>query len=179
MEDAPGARWEYSTGNSMLLARIALENRGDQQWNNFEWPRQTLFKPLSMVSALIEPQANGLFAGGSLAYMKALDWARMGLLYRRDGVWVDGTRILPAGFVDYAKTGGPASPDIYAAQLWLGSTGSGVPYYYFSGFRDQNVWILDSKDLVVVRLSMPRLLGGGFSTSAFLTPIADAFPDAL
>ena len=176
MEDAPGARWEYSTGNSMLLARIALENRGDQQWNNFEWPRQKLFKPLSMVSALIEPQANGIPGGGSLGYMIARDWARIGLLFLRDGVWVDGTRILPEGWVEYSSTGAQTSRIFYGAKFWLGS--NPVPFYYMSGYRDQQVWIVPSKDLVVARFSMPPLAGGGWVAADFLYPIIEAFPDA-
>jgi CubicO group peptidase (beta-lactamase class C family) len=175
VEDAPGTRFEYSTGNSMLLMRTVMEQRGDPQWTHFEYPRQKLFRPLSMVSALIEPQANGVPAGGSLAYMKAQDWARIGLLFLRDGVWVDGTRIFPEGWVAYSFTAAPTSV-FYGAQIWLhyDLPGRGA---YMSGFRQQNVSIFPGKDLVVARFSMPKLTGGGFDLNAFLRPILDAFPD--
>jgi len=174
----PGTRFLYSTGNSMLLSRIVLERRGDEQWTHFEWPRQKLFKRLSMNSALIESQANTIFLGGSVAYMTARDWARLALLYLNDGVWVDGTRILPEGWVTYTKTPSATNPD-YGAHWWLSETASGVPYYGMSGMRQQSVSIFESKDLIVARLAMPSLIsfGGGFSLTNFLTPIADAFPD--
>ena len=160
----------------MVLSRIVMEQRGDPAWNDFEWCRQTLFRPLSMVSAVIEPQANGVPGGGSLGYMTARDWVRLGLLYLRDGVWVDGTRILPEGWVDYSRTGAPTSRLYYGAQFWLGS--NPVPFYYMSGYRDQQVWIVPSKDLVVARFSMPPVAGSDWNAASFLQPIITAFPDA-
>lgn len=175
VEDPPGTRFEYSTGTSMLLMRTVMQQRGDPQWNNFEYLRQKLFRPLSMVSALIEPQANGYPAGGSLAYMKAQDWARIGLLFLRDGVWVDGSRIFPEGWVTYTSTPAPTS-SYYGAQTWI-HIDLPTRGYYMSGFREQNVSMFPDKDLVVARFSMPKLTGGGFSKQKFLTDIVNAFPD--
>ena len=45
------------------------------------------------------------------------------------------------------------------------------------GNSDQNVWIYQQKALVIARNAMPSLLGGGFSSGDFLTPIVNAFPD--
>eukprot|EP00160_Parvularia_atlantis_P003717 Unigene1311_Nuclearia_a/m.4172 Unigene1311_Nuclearia_a/g.4172 ORF Unigene1311_Nuclearia_a/g.4172 Unigene1311_Nuclearia_a/m.4172 type:complete len:479 (+) Unigene1311_Nuclearia_a:16-1452(+) len=174
-EIPPGSAYEYSTGCSTLLLRTVMQQRGDAQWTNFEWPRQKLFKRLSMNTALIESQANTYQLGGSNAYMAARDWLRLGLAYARDGIWVDGTRVLPEGWVDYTKTPSPTNGG-YGAHFGLGNS-AGVPYFAMNGFRDQNVWIFQSKDLVITRNAMPPLIGGGWSRGAFLDPIVRAFPD--
>ena len=83
------------------------QQRGDPEYSNFEWARQKLFKRISMTSALIEAQPNTYLLGGSHAYMTARDWLRYGQLYVRDGVWADGTRILPEGWVDETRTPSP------------------------------------------------------------------------
>jgi len=132
-EVPPNTQYEYSTGCSTLLLRTVLQQRGDLQWNNFEWPRQRLFKRLSMHSALIEAQTNGYLLGGSNGYMVARDWLRLGLLYARDGIWVDGTRVLPAGWVDFTKAAAPTHGG-YGAHFWLGAS-QGTPYFCMSGFR--------------------------------------------
>ena len=86
-----------------------LQQRGEPELTNFEWPRQKLFKPLSMTSALVEAQSNQYLLGGSNAYMTSRDWTRLGQLYINDGVWVDGTRFFPEGWVDYSFTVSPTS----------------------------------------------------------------------
>jgi CubicO group peptidase (beta-lactamase class C family) len=55
-----------------------------------------------MVDATPRNDANGIFIGSSFLYASALSFARMGLLYMRDGVW-DGKRILPSGWADTAR----------------------------------------------------------------------------
>jgi CubicO group peptidase (beta-lactamase class C family) len=46
---------------------------------------------------------SGTFVGSSYLLASPQDFARFGYLYLRDGVW-DGRRILPEGWVDYART---------------------------------------------------------------------------
>ena len=177
VEDPPGSRFEYSSGLTYLIMRTVLQQRGDPQWTNFEWARQRLFRRLAMHSALIEPEANGYLAGGSLAYMTARDWSRFGLLYLRDGVWVDGTRILPEGWVEYTSTPTAISGNAYGAQFWYLSVP--VPNFRADGFRRQNVFVVPSKDLVIARFAMPSLRREGrtaFDLLGFLTGIVEAFP---
>jgi CubicO group peptidase (beta-lactamase class C family) len=111
-----------------------LQQRGEPELTNFEWPRQKLFKRLSMTSSLIEAQANTYLLGGSNAYMTSRDWLRLGQLYVRDGVWVDGTRYFPEGWVDFTETPSPTRSS-YGGHIWLSTTDRGVKYSYFSGFR--------------------------------------------
>ena len=117
-----------------------------------------------MSSALPEFDAAGTFLGGSLVYATARDFARFGLLYLRDGVW-DGRRILPAGWVDFARTRGPAANGAtYGAGFWITppvgdaarahalTPGGPADLFTAQGHEGQLVVIVPSKDLVVVRL---------------------------
>ena len=110
-----------------------LQQRAEQDVPTLSWARQKLFRRLSMNSALIEAQSNEYLLGGSNGFMTARDWLRIGLLYARDGVWVDGTRIFPEGWVDYTKSPSPANSG-YGKHVWL-DTISGYRYYCFVGFR--------------------------------------------
>lgn len=92
------------------------------------------------------------------------DYARLGLLYLRDGVW-NGERILPEGWVAYTRTPTPHAPDdrAYGAQFWL-NTGFNpnvrrypalpADTYAMNGHQGQHVFIIPSRDTVVVRVGL-------------------------
>ena len=79
---------------------------------------------------------------------------------------IDGRRILPEGWVDFARTRGPdPHADVYGAHFWLTpSAGTGAPLratiadpalsdaFSAQGHEGQLIVIVPSKDLVVVRL---------------------------
>ena len=153
----PDTLWNYNSGSSYLLSRMTNSFRGDPQWTNYEWPKQRLFYPIGAHSMYIEYQPNGNYLGGAYGYAKARDWARFGLLFLRDGVWVDGNRILPEGWVDYSSTATHTN-DGYAAHFWR-KPSVDDRLFYASGFRNQKVYVFPNQDLVVVRLSMPPLAG--------------------
>jgi CubicO group peptidase (beta-lactamase class C family) len=129
------------------------------------WLSENLFTPLGM-DAQPEFDASGTFLGGSLIYASARDFARFGYLYLRDGVW-NGERLLPEGWVDFArtKTSG-ANSNVYGAGWWITppegeepthpqSALSG-PYdaFHAGGNEGQTIWVVPSKDLVIVRLGL-------------------------
>ena len=117
-----------------------------------------------MYSAVIEPDASGTFVGSSYMYATARDWARFGLLYLHDGVF-NCERILPEGWVKQSTRSAPAALRGYGFQIWL-NTGSdaSVRHYpdapgdmfYADGFEGQQIFIIPSKDLVVVRLGLTQ-----------------------
>ena len=120
-----------------------------------------------MNSVIMETDANGTYVGSSLMYASARDWAIFGQLYLQDGVW-NGERILPEGWVKYSSTPTTTlSPyGFYGAQFWINTqqdppadsdippVWKGVPKdaYYASGFEQQTVLIIPSKNVVIVRL---------------------------
>src|SRR5690606_12774066 len=104
---------------SNLIAQVVRDSVGGSLEDYLSFPRRVLFDPIGMRSAVMEPDATGLFVTSSFMYATARDWARFGLLYLRDGMW-DGDRILPEGWVTYSTTPAPAAPlGEYGAQWWL------------------------------------------------------------
>jgi CubicO group peptidase (beta-lactamase class C family) len=101
----------------------------------------------------------------------ARDWARYGLLFLRDGVWVDGERILPAGWVDYSSTGSAADPGY--GRHWRLDAGRDM--YFATGFRNENVYIFPNLDLVITRHAMPQPIFFGWSQGAFLDGMLECF----
>jgi len=178
----PGAEWHYSSGTSLILARILHDSFASES-DYLNYPRKRLFEPLGMRSALIEPDATGIFVGSSLIYATARDFARLGLLFLQDGVW-QGRPLLPDDWMVYSRAPARALADgSYGAHLWLRlplSPRLGVPpmpedAYYFLGHEEQIVAIVPSRDLVIVRLGLTQK-GGAWDNARDLAPIVEAFP---
>ena len=178
----PGSDWNYSSGTSLVLARL-LRNSFASERDYLRFPRERLFDPLGMRSAVIEPDAGGTFVASSFMHASARDWARLGLLFLQDGVW-RGRRLLPEGWVAYTLTPAQPAPDArYGAHMWLKLPESqqlGEPpmpedSYYMLGHDQQVVAVVPSRDLVIVRLGLSR--DSGVSDPARdLAQIVNAFP---
>ncbi len=145
----PEARWNYNSGASNLLSRLVRETIGGGESEMRAFMQRELFDRIGMTTADPRFDATGNFIGSSHCYCSARDFARFGYLYLRDGVW-DGNRILPEGWVDYARAGSPQSEGTYGAHFWAvpGSLGT----FYCSGAWGQRILISPKLDLVVVRL---------------------------
>jgi len=145
----PEARWNYNSGASNLLSRLVRDTIGGGEAEMRAFMKRELFDRIGMRTADPRFDQAGNFVGSSHCYCSAQDFARFGYLYLRDGVW-DGERILPAGWVDYARTPSTQSDGIYGAHFWVipGSLG----LFYCSGAWGQRILISPKLDLVVVRL---------------------------
>lgn len=182
LEYPPGTVFEYSSGTTNILAWIIRQTVGDDDYYRF--PVRELFNKAGMHSMVLEVDAGGTFVGSSFSYATARDWARFGLLYLNDGV-IGGERILPEGWVRYSTTPGPVSEGAYGAQFWLNVGPADNPRarsmpdvpsdtYSADGFAGQNVFVIPSHDLVVVKLSESR--GDYLDDNRFLADIIAALP---
>ncbi|HWK04862.1 MAG TPA: serine hydrolase [Puia sp.] len=180
-KDTPGTVWYYSSGNSNIVARIVRQTVGEEGYHAF--PYERLFYKTGMYSAVLEPDASGTFVGSSYSYATARDWARFGLLYLNDGVF-NGERLLPEGWVRSTATPAPAAPKgKYGYMFWLNAGTKGNPgdrtyphapadLFCADGFEGQNVFIIPSRQLVVVRLGLTT--HGKFNADRFLGEILGA-----
>jgi CubicO group peptidase (beta-lactamase class C family) len=180
LKQPPGTLWYYSSGNSNIVSRIIRQTVGEEKYHAF--PYERLFYPTGMYSAILEPDASGTFVGSSYMYATARDWARFGLLYLGDGVF-NGVRLLPEGWVRKSTTPAPAAPrGQYGYQFWLNAGTKDDPsdrtyphappdLFCADGFEGQNVFIIPSRQLVVVRLGLTK---GKFNADRFLGDVLDA-----
>jgi CubicO group peptidase (beta-lactamase class C family) len=101
---APGSTFNYSSGTTVLLSRIwqraaAGPSHEATSAAVLSLPRERLFSPLGMSSAVMEADARGNLSGAGDMYASTQDWARFSQFLLQDGVW-QGKRILPEGFVE-------------------------------------------------------------------------------
>lgn len=173
--DRPGRRWNYNSGGVNLMAEAlgrafapgATDPR-ERRARMAEAMSRELFVPLGMTSATPQFDARGTFVGSALFYATARDYARFGLLYLRDGIW-EGRRLLPAGWVDLARTGTKAvRGGRYGAGWWIepapgadvspqfkaAKTSAGADLFTAQGFQGQLIVVVPSRDLVLVRLGL-------------------------
>ena len=162
----PGTVFNYSSGNSNILSRIIRNTVGEKAYAGF--PYQALFYKINAYSFLLEPDASGTYIGSSYSYATARDFARFGLLYYNNGRW-NGEQILPDYWVKESVQ--PSTADQqknYGYQFWLNGYEKNdstkhlyldVPgdMYYADGYGGQDVHIIPSKKLVVVRLGLHKI----------------------
>jgi hypothetical protein len=183
LDTPPGARWQYSSGTSLILSRILREALGDSAYRDF--PRSRLFTPLGMTHATMETDPSGTFVASSYMYATAREWARFGQLYLQDGTG-GRTRILPEGWVDFTRTPAPAAEaSEYGAHFWLATPAEyrgpepRLPNGSFQaiGHEGQFVTIVPSHGLVVVRLGRTRY-PGAWNQDGFVNGIVQALARA-
>ena len=178
---APGTVFNYSSGNSNILSRVIRQTVGEK--NYAAYPFHALFYKIGMYSASMEPDASGTYVGSSYINATARDYARFGLLYYNDGIW-NGERILPEGWVKETATAPACNKSKkYGYQFWLNGVQPedsslrlfpDVPsdMFYCDGYAYQEIYIIPSKKLVVVRLGLT--LDESFNENEFLKNIIDA-----
>ncbi|PCJ85584.1 MAG: serine hydrolase [Flavobacteriales bacterium] len=157
--------WYYSSATTNILGKLVGETVKKDRKDYMNFPKEELFNKIGMHRAVMEVDASGNIVGSSFMYATARDWARFGLLYLHDGVW-NRERILPKGWVEYVSTPTPKAPlGKYGAQFWLNAGEQGnennrpwphLPndIFYCSGYEGQNVIIIPSYDMVIVRLGL-------------------------
>ena len=184
LEASPGEKWHYSSGTSNILARLIRVTVEPEYSHTVSFVRRELFDRLGMKSAVIELDPSGTYVGSSYTFATARDWARLGLLYLQDGIWL-GQRILPPGWVDYSRAPTPAAPlGQYGAHFWLNAGERGnvqrrrwpsLPSDMFVawGFQGQFLVVLPSKNLVLVRLGL-NTATTGWSLERFVGRVTSA-----
>ncbi len=167
----PGTHWNYNSAGTVLIADALTRaivpdarDANDRRRRMRAWMDQSLFGPIGM-RPVVEFDPSGLYYGSALIWATARDFARFGYLYLRGGVW-DGRRVLPEGWVDFARSrGSDPDADVYGAHWWLTPAhGEGTPMrslivhpglrdaFSAQGHEGQIIVVVPSRDIVLVRL---------------------------
>lgn len=149
MAQAPGAGFNYNSGNSHLMSTILAMKTGG---STLAYAQGRLFEPLGIrdVRWLKDPQ--GIEIGGWGLYLQPRDMAKIGYLYLRKGQW-NGRQLLPAAWVGQVFQAsvdmgfGSAPAFRYAKGWWT------IPEkhaYMAVGFNRQLIIVLPEIDVVAV-----------------------------
>ncbi|MER3317346.1 MAG: serine hydrolase [Allomuricauda sp.] len=172
----PTEIWNYSSGTTNLLSGILRQQfRSHQEYLDF--PYSALIDKIGMYSMIMEADIAGNYVGSSYSWASTRDWARFGQLYLDKGNW-NGEQLFDSTWVDYITTPTIHSDGTYGAHFWLNAEGKypDVPKDLFScnGFEGQHVFVIPSKDLVVVRTGLAE--EPFFDINAVLSNIVKAVP---
>ncbi|MGO4817050.1 serine hydrolase domain-containing protein [Flavobacterium sp. W22_SRS_FP1] len=152
----PDTHWNYSSGTTNLLSGILRQQfKTHQEYLDFWY--SALIDKIGMNSMVIETDMAGNYVGSSYGWATTRDWSKFGLLYLHKGNW-NGEQILEESWVKYSAKPTNTSKGEYGAQFWLNAGGRfpDVPreMYFCSGFQGQMVAIIQSNDLVIVRMGL-------------------------
>lgn len=166
----PGARFDYSNANAELIA-IVIERATGKRFAEFL--SEALLKPIGAADVRVWiNRPGGLAHAGCCMLAPAETWLRLGILLLQDGRW-EGRRLLPEGYVAEMRKGTPQNPNyglgVYLAEPYTPHRSFSAPdlpglrvlqsqpyeasdLYMFDGNSNQVVYIVPSRNLVVVRL---------------------------
>jgi hypothetical protein len=148
MAKEPGMVFNYSSGNSELLAYIFQKETGQ---DIEKYAQQYLFGPLGMDHYWKRSPMGVVDTEGGL-FLKTTDLAKIGYLFLHDGMW-DGRQIVSKDWVKQSVT-----PFIdaeegfkYGYKWWLLPNAGKAGYIWMArGFGGQRLMVFPEEDMVVV-----------------------------
>jgi CubicO group peptidase (beta-lactamase class C family) len=151
----PGTRWNYSSGDSILLSGIVQAATGRSA---FTLGKERIFDRIGMGTMTWSSDPAGHTIGGWGIGATVRQYARFGYLYLKNGSW-NGEALVPEAWIRQSLA--PARPSVawYGFQWWLAPFFSNDPrnpvpgdMYAAQGLYLQKIYVVPSRDLVVVRV---------------------------
>ena len=166
--------WNYSSGTSNLLSGI-LRKQFKTHQEYLDFPYSALIDKIGMHSMLIETDMAGNFVGSSYGWANTRDWAKFGILHLNKGNW-NGEQLFSPEWIDYITKPTALSNGTYGAHWWLNAEGKypDVPHdlYSANGYQGQYVFVIPSKDLVIVRTGLAE--DPEFDVNKFISEVIKA-----
>ncbi|TXJ04583.1 MAG: class C beta-lactamase-related serine hydrolase [Aeromicrobium sp.] len=153
----PGTYLQYSSGSTTLLCSILAEKAGGANL-----PRDQIFAPLGLSSAVMETDGSGTPVCSSYMWATPRDWAAVGQFALQGGTW-NGEQLLPANWMAESTQAVDVESheDSPYASAWWPNEGPGgaleyadlpADAYFAQGHDGQRILVVPSEQLVVVRM---------------------------
>ena len=184
----PGERFIYSTGDPMLLSLVIEKATG---MSAFDYAKKNIFEPLNISNVRWDKDRDGYTSTAWGLYTTVRDYAKFGYLYLNKGKWED-KQIVSEEWVNISTRTDP-SVRMWKAYgyLWhvnlplrLNAEGSNIHAdgYMAEGIMGQNIIIIPSKELVIVKVANSQ--DKGMDLVKFLTLVLDSYiclilPDSI
>ena len=175
--------WAYQNTDSMLLAGILEAATGQ---NVRDYADMHLFSKIGMNAEWWTDEL-----GHAMTYCcidtTTRDFARFGLLYAREGRWLDEQVVSQTWIAESTTVPEGTDNPYYALQWWVEPS---YGYFYSAGLHQNNIYVYPQHDLVIVRNSTYTKVGANairsesnyhstlapsnWSDGDFLTPIINS-----
>lgn len=167
--DEPGTKMVYNSGVSQMLAELLAQSI-DQPIEAYA--ERYLFGPLGIQQYEWKQDPQGIATGGFGLFLTARDLLKFGQLYLNKGVWdgnmlISEKRIIQSTLPTIAAS--PPERGYYGWHWWVDNVSvpncnpslgvTELNYYYARGFGGQFIFIIPSKEAVVVTTRTPRKKG--------------------
>jgi CubicO group peptidase (beta-lactamase class C family) len=149
LNNPPGTRMEYSTGNTHLLSAILTQTTGKNSW---QFAQEVLAKPLGFTLARWPQDPQGIYFGGNDMLMTPRQMVKFGELYLHEGR-IGNVQVIPADWVKSSfKEHAESTRErerFYGYGWWIRDM-AGYRVRYAWGFGGQFIFVVKDLDLVVV-----------------------------
>jgi CubicO group peptidase (beta-lactamase class C family) len=155
MSQEPGTHWNYSGGDTQLLAGVVERATGK---GLTDFARESLFEPLGITQfEWVRMPASGERAAASGLRLRPRDMAKIGQLVLGKGLW-NGRRIISESWIIESTTAHVSlvesvGSDAYGFQWWVDQANIGdvtVSWISAMGLGGQRIFIVPAYDLVLV-----------------------------
>lgn len=151
MEDEPGQKFKYASGDTQLLAMVIEKATGKKM---YDYLSESFWKPLGSENSTlwqVDSEAHDLVKAYCCIASNAKDFARYGKLFKDHGRW-NGKQILDSAFV--AKSIKPRFSDDpeYGYGWWLIQDYHGRDFFMMRGHLGQYVIVQPDDNVIIVRL---------------------------
>ncbi|GAA2214481.1 serine hydrolase [Nonomuraea monospora] len=144
---APGATYNYSTGDTHVLSAVLQRAT---RMGTCQFAHRYLFGPMGVTAEHWGRDAQGVYSGGYNLYLTPRELAKFGLLYLHGGRW-EGRELVPRSAVRAAQARTTRVDDTFGyAEGWWTRTVAGRFMYFAWGYGGQFVHVIPGADLVFV-----------------------------
>lgn len=156
VQNEPGEKFNYSGGNTQLLAGVLQKATGEPL---ARFAEEALFEPLGITQFVWanSPASGEVLASWGLR-LRPRDMAKIGELVLRKGMW-NGRRVVSEAWIEESTQGRPAGSfetdwtPLYGYQWWMGVSAIGdhaISWIAGGGLGGQRIYIAPADNLVVV-----------------------------
>lgn len=146
--------WDYANCDSMVLGRVLEMIVGEEF---IAYATTELFDPIGMTSANWWTDASGQAMSYCCIDATPRDFARFGIMAARMGQW-RGLEVVSSAFLEESYTPQPTAP-WYGLHWWTFNQSRSYVVNAI-GYDEQHIFVFPDNDLVVLRFSRYRHVGG-------------------